>query len=107
VGEGRFAYATTSRIVVLRLSGHGTASTFRPATRPRSLLLTRYQVMWLERDGRVLRSDRFTNEGPRIARVAARRLPPATQSIALDGDKVSFRLGPDGLKQILPLLAFR
>ncbi len=48
----------------------------------------------------------LTNEGPRIARVAKRRLPPATQSIALDGEKVALRLGPDGLQQIVPLLAF-
>lgn len=108
VSDARVAYATASRIVVRRLSGRGTASTFRPTTRPRSLLLTRYQVAWLERDGRVVRSDRFTGEGPRIVRVAQRGLPPATQSIALDdAEKVALRLGPDGLKQIIPLLAFR
>jgi len=72
-----------------------------------SLLLTRCQVAWLERDGRVLRSTRFTNAGPRVARVARRRLPPATQSIALEGEKVGLRAGPDGLKRIFPLLAFR
>ncbi len=107
VSESRVAYATATRVTVRPLSGRGATSTFRTTARPRSLVLSRYRVGWLQGEGRVMQSDRVTGGGTDVVRTANRALPPATQSIALESESIGLRLGADGLQRLDPELAFR
>lgn len=103
----RVAYATPAHVVVRKQSGRGAVSVLAAASRPRSLVLSLYRASWLEAGGVVAQSARATvAAGTTTVRRSTRRLPPATQSIAIEERDVSLRLGPDGLQRISPRLEF-
>ncbi len=109
ISEGRVAYATARTVVARPLSGRGGASAFPTTSRPRSLVIDRYHVGWLQNGGRVFQSGRLGGSGsvaPFPVRAADRRLAPATQSIALRHEQVALSLDPDGLHRLTPALTF-
>ena len=104
----RVAYDRGRSIVVRRVSGDGRALVFRTRTTPRSPVLTRYRVAWLERDGRVLQTPRFAGSGGPYdvdsADEANRALPASTQSLAFRGGNLGWYLDAEGLRTIDPRL---
>lgn len=106
INESRVAYATARSVVVRRASDGGQPHTFTASARPRSIVLTRYRLGWLEDEGVVRLTDRVQVAGAVAVRTATRTLNPSTQSVAVDGDEISLRLGNDGLQRIDPELTF-
>jgi hypothetical protein len=104
----RVAYASGTSVVVRRVSGEGQVIRFRSPTLVRDVVLTRYRIMWLTKDGRVFQSERFGGStGPDdtvVAREGRRRLPATTTSIAGNGSSVTRYLDAEGVKSISPPL---
>ncbi len=104
----RVAYDRGRTVVVQRVSGRGSRLVFRTRTAPRSPVLTRYRVAWLESGGRVLQTPRFAGSGGPYdvdtANRATRALPASTQSLAFRGGELGWYLDGEGLKRIEPRL---
>ena len=104
----RVAYASGTTVVIRRVSGEGRVIRFRSPSLVRDVVLSRYRVMWLTKDGRVFQSERFGgSSGPDdtvVAREARRRLPATTTSISGNGSSITRYLDAEGVKSISPPL---
>jgi hypothetical protein len=103
----RVAYATSRAVVVRRLSGDAGALRFATGELPRSVVLTRYRVGWLLSGGRVFQTTRIGGSGgpfrPTV-QPAARALPPSTQSLAIERDRIALFTDAAGINRIDPPL---
>ncbi len=102
----RVAYATSSAVVVRRLSG-GAPLRFATRERARSVVLTRYRVGWLLSGGRVFQTTRLAGSGgpfaPKVT-AAARPLPASTQSLAIERGRIALFTDAAGVGRIDPPL---
>lgn len=107
----RVGYPSGRNVVIRRVSGRGHRSTVPTPSPGFGLVLTRYSLTWLTRDGRVFQTPRFggSSDVDRVstANEASRRLPATTNSIANHGSFVRFYLDGEGIKRVHPELFHR